>query len=209
MHILHIDSGLFPGQSISRQLSEQLVARLVEQNPGSRVSRRDLIAQAPAHLDATLLGAAAKPPAERSAFEKEQLALSQNLLDELFAADTVVIGAPMYNFGIPSQLKAWVDRIAQAGVTFRYTAEGPEGLLKGKKAYILSSRGGIYSEGPAAAFEHQESYLRTVLGFVGITDVQVIRAEGVNLGEDAKAQALAQASRAIATVDDVRQQAAA
>src|SRR5690606_19862865 len=159
MNILHLDSGLFAGQSVSRKLGAQLVERLQAQNPGSVVIHRDLIANAPAHLDGNLLLAGGKAVAERTPYEQEQLALTQQFLDELFAADVLVIGAPMYNFSIPSQLKAWIDRIAQAGKTFRYTADGPEGLVKGKKAYVVSSRGGVYSEGPAIAMEHQESYL--------------------------------------------------
>jgi FMN-dependent NADH-azoreductase len=198
MNILHLDSGLFAGQSVTRQLSAQLVERLQAQHAASQVVYRDLAASAPAHMDASLLMASGKPEAERTPQEREQLALTQQILDELFAADVLVIGAPMYNFSLPSQLKAWIDRISQAGTTFRYTADGPEGLVKGKKAYVVSSRGGIYSEGPAAAMEHQESYLLTVLAFVGITDVQVIRAEGVNLGEEPKAKALQNAKAQIA-----------
>jgi FMN-dependent NADH-azoreductase len=199
MNILHLDSGLFP-QSISRQLSAQLVERLLAQHPGSSVARRDLAAAPPAHLDGNILMAAGKPEAERNAFEREQLALTERLLDELFAADLLVVGAPMYNFNLPSQLKAWIDRVTQAGRTFRYTATGPEGLVKGKKAYVVSSRGGIYSAGPAMPMDHQETYLLMMLGFIGITDVQVIRAEGVLMGEDGKAKAVHDAERAIAAV---------
>jgi FMN-dependent NADH-azoreductase len=201
MNILHLDSGLFAGQSISRKLGAQLVQRLQAQHPGSSVVHRDLVTTAPAHLDGALLMAAGKPDAERSDFEREQLALTEQFLAELFAADVLVIGVPMYNFSLPSQLKAWIDRIAQAGKTFRYTSEGPEGLVQGKKVYLVSSRGGIYNAGtPAAAMEHQESYLLGMLGFMGLTDVQVIRAEGVNLGDEVKAKAVREAECAIATV---------
>jgi Acyl carrier protein phosphodiesterase len=190
MNILHLDSSLFNEGSVSRKLGAQLVQRLKALYPHTQVVHRDLAANPPAHLSAELLLAAGKPEAERTEYEREQLALTQQLLDELFAADFLVIGAPMYNFSIPSQLKAWIDRVAQAGKTFRYTADGPEGLVKGKKAYIISSRGGVYSEGPAAHMEHQESYLLAVLGFIGVTDVQIIRAEGVALGEEVKHKAL-------------------
>jgi FMN-dependent NADH-azoreductase len=200
MNILHLDSGLFAGQSVTRKLGAQLVQRLQAQHPGSNVVHRDLVTTAPAHLDGNLLLASGKPDAERTAFEREQLALTQNLLDELFAADVLVIGVPMYNFSLPSQLKAWIDRVAVSGKTFRYTSEGPEGLVKGKKAYVVSSRGGVYSAGPAAAMEHQESYLLTVLGFIGVTDVQVIRAEGVNMGEELKTKAVREAECEIAAV---------
>jgi FMN-dependent NADH-azoreductase len=144
MNILQLDSGLFAAQSHTRALAAKLVERLQSAQPGSMLVYRDLVQLAPAHLDATILLANGKPEAERSAFEQEQAALSQALLDELVAADVLVIGAPMYNFTIPSQLKAWFDRVLQAGKTFRYTANGAEGLMTGKRAYIVSSRGGIY-----------------------------------------------------------------
>ena len=117
----------------------------------------------------------------------------------------VVLGAPFYNFSIPTQLKAWIDRIVQPGRTFRYTADGPEGLAGGKTVVIVSSRGGVYSDSAAArSLEHQESYLHTVLGFIGVTDVRVVRAEGLGLGADAKAAALAQADGAIAALETAR-----
>ncbi len=122
-------------------------------------------------------------------------------MDELFAADILVIGAPMYNFSIPTPLKAWIDRIAIAGKTFRYTANGPEGLLKNKKAFIASARGSVYSAGsPAAAVEHQESYLIGLLAFLGVTDVTVVRAEGVAISADAKQAAIAGALEDIAAM---------
>ncbi|KFZ29990.1 FMN-dependent NADH-azoreductase [Pseudidiomarina atlantica] len=183
MSILHLDSGLFIEQSVSRKLSKQIVERIAKAD--DTVVYRDLVSNPVPHLDAETLLA-------------ENNELTQTLLDEVFAADTLVIGAPMYNFTIPTQLKAWLDRILKAGVTFKYTEQGPEGLLKGKKVYIASGRGGIYSEGAAAAMDHQESYLRNALGFVGITDITVIRAEGVNLGEEPRQQALAAADEAIA-----------
>lgn len=183
MKILHLDSGLFVEQSVSRKLSQQIVERIAQAE--DTVVYRDLVTNPIPHLDAETLLA-----------EKNEL--TQSLLDELFDADTLVIGAPMYNFTIPTQLKAWLDRILKAGVTFKYTEQGPEGLLQGKKVYIASGRGGIYSEGAAAAMDHQESYLRNALAFIGITDVTVIRAEGVNLGEAPRQQALAAANEAIA-----------
>ena len=198
MNILQLDSGLFAGQSLTRKLAAKLVERLQRRDPNSTLVYRDLTQHAPAHLDATILLAAGKAEGERSAFEQEQVTLSNTLLDELFAADVLVIGAPMYNFSIPGQLKAWLDRVLQSGKTFRYTANGPEGLVKGKRAYVVSSRGGIYSSGPTAAMEHQESYLLTALAFIGITDVQVIRMEGVAMGDEFKAKALQQAEAEVA-----------
>ncbi|MDN7127140.1 FMN-dependent NADH-azoreductase [Pseudidiomarina terrestris] len=185
MNILHLDSGLFLEQSVSRKLSQQIVSRITAEQ--DQVVYRDLVTDAIPHLDAETLLA-------------EQQPLTQTLLDELFAADVIVIGAPMYNFTIPTQLKAWLDRVLKAGVTFNYTEKGPVGLLQGKKVYIASGRGGIYSTGDAAAMDHQESYLRQALGFIGITDVQVIRAEGVNMGDEPRQQALQAADEAIAAL---------
>ena len=129
---------------------------------------------------------------------------SRAVLDEFLAADIIVLGVPMYNFSLPSQLKAWIDRVAVAGKTFRYTADGPEGLAKGKKVIIVSTRGGHYSAGPAAAMDHQESYLKTVLGFFGITDVEIVRAEGLNLSADSKVEAISEAERAISDRNSLR-----
>ncbi len=197
MNILHIQAGIFGDQSVSRQLSDKIVARLTAQNSSAQVTVRDLINTPINHLDAEILLAGGSAEADRSERQKSELALTETLLDELFAADVIVISAPMYNFSIPTQLKAWIDRIAQAGRTFRYTENGAEGLVLGKKVYIASARGGIYSEGPAAAMEHQESFLQGVLGFIGITDVTTVRAEGVNLGEEPRAAAIAAASNEI------------
>lgn len=200
MNILQIDSGIF-GQSVSRQLTQQLVDQLKRKNPAASVVVRDLVDQPVSHLDAEILMTGGTDEAQRSQRQQDELSTSEALLSEIFAADVLVIGAPMYNFTIPTQLKAWVDRIAQAGRTFRYTENGPEGLLKGKKAFIASARGGIYSEGAAVALEHQESYLKTVLAFIGITDVTVVRAEGVSMGDTARSQALASAGEEIAALN--------
>jgi FMN-dependent NADH-azoreductase len=198
MNILQIDSGLFTGQSVSRELTRQIVERLQQQHADASVTYRDLIANPVNHLDAEILLAGGADAAQRNARQQAELATTETLLEEVFAADVLVLGAPLYNFSIPTQLKAWVDRIAQAGRTFRYTENGPEGLLKGKRAIIASARGGVYSEGAAAAMEHQESYLKVLLGFIGITDVTIIRAEGVNMGDEKRAQAMSGASAEIA-----------
>lgn len=197
MNILHIQAGIFGDQSVSRQLSDKIVARLTSQNANATVVVRDLIGAPISHLDAEILLAGGTAEADRTERQVAELALTETLLAELFAADVIVISAPMYNFSIPSQLKAWVDRIAQAGRTFRYTEAGAEGLVLGKKVFIASARGGVYSEGPAAALEHQESFLNGVLAFIGITDVTTVRAEGVNLGEEPRAAAIAAASTEI------------
>ncbi|EKE82982.1 FMN-dependent NADH-azoreductase, partial [Idiomarina xiamenensis] len=141
---------------------------------------------------------AATEDAQRSDYQRQQLALTETLLDELFAADVLVIGAPMYNFTVPSQLKTWMDRVAQAGRTFKYTEQGPQGLLTGKRAYLVSGRGGIYSEGPAAGMDHQESLVKQFLAFIGITEVSTIRAEGVNLSPEQRQQSMQTAEQAVA-----------
>lgn len=198
MNILQIDAGLFAEQSVSRNLSKKIVTRLQEQNPDAQVILRDLIANPINHLDGEIIMAGGTEAAQRSERQQAELAITETLLDEVFNADVLVIGAPLYNFSIPSQLKAWVDRIAQAGRTFRYTENGPEGLLKGKRVIIASARGGVYSEGAAASMEHQESYLKTLLGFIGITDITIIRAEGVNMGDEKRTQAIRAADVKIA-----------
>jgi FMN-dependent NADH-azoreductase len=196
--ILHIDSSILGGYSVSRALSADIVARQLRLHPGSRVIRRDLVVDAALHLSdahiAVFQGGEVKSPALG-----EDLAVGGAYIDDLFAADIIVIGAPMYNFSIPSQLKGWIDRVCVAGRTFQYGANGPEGLLpKGKKVFIASTRGGVYTgNSPAAVLEHHESYLKGVLGFIGLTDVTVIRAEGLNLGEEPKATAIAQAKAQI------------
>lgn len=197
MQVLHINAGLFGDQSVSTQLSGQVVDRLTQHNAAVKVTSRDLAQQPVAHLNAEILMAPSVAEDERSELQQQELAVTEILLDELFAADVLVIGAPMYNFGIPSQLKAWVDRIAQSGRTFRYTENGPQGLLTGKRAYIASARGGFYSEGDMAAMDHQENYLKTLLAFVGITDVTIVRAEGVNISDSQREESLQSASHTI------------
>ena len=186
MKLLHIDSSALGDYSVSRQLTADTVAELKKQTPSLELHYRDLAAQPLAHWTP----AVADPTTAEAA-------LGNELLEEFLAADTVVLGAPMYNFGISSQLKAWIDRIAVAGKTFRYGAEGVEGLAKGKRLIIASSRGGQYVEGPFAAFDHQETYLRAVLGFLGITDISVVRAEGVALSDAKKAESLKVAKESI------------
>ncbi|WP_417684494.1 FMN-dependent NADH-azoreductase [Pseudidiomarina gelatinasegens] len=184
MNILHLDSGIFVDQSVSRKLSRDIVTHL-SQSSGVKVTHRDLVTNAVPHLDADTL------------LDNENT-LSAELIAEIQAADVLVIGAPMYNFTIPTQLKAWLDRVLKAGVTFKYTEQGPVGLLTGKTAYIASGRGGIYSQGDAAALDHQESYLRNALAFIGITDVHVVRAEGLNMGDEPRQKGLSEAEEAIA-----------
>jgi FMN-dependent NADH-azoreductase len=199
--ILHIDSSILAGYSVSRALTAEVVAKELALHPDARVIRRDLVAEPALHLSdahiAVFQGGAAP-----SAALGQDLALGGAYIDDLFAADIIVIGAPMYNFSVPSQLKGWIDRVCVAGRTFQYGPNGPQGLLpEGKKVVIASTRGGVYTgDSPAAALEHHESYLRGVLGFVGLTDVTIIRAEGLNLGEETKAAAIAGAKAQIASL---------
>lgn len=197
MKILHVNAGLFGDNSVSTQLSGKVVARLQKENPSATVIHRDLASDPVSHLDAEILMAASTDEQDRSERQQQELAVTEQLLEDIFAADILVLGAPMYNFAIPSQLKAWVDRIAQAGRTFRYTENGPEGLLTGKRAFIASARGGFYAEGEASALDHQESYLKTVFGFVGISDITVVRAEGVNISDSQREESIQAASKDI------------
>jgi FMN-dependent NADH-azoreductase len=198
MNILQIDSSILGGYSVSRSLVTEIVARELALHPGASVVRRDLAAAPTPHLSGAHIAAFQGAEVTDAAFGAD-LAIGGTYIDELFAADIIVIGSPMYNFSVPSQLKAWIDRVLVAGRTFRYGPNGPEGLLPaGKKVIVASTRGGIYTGGsPAAALDHQEAYLRGVLAFIGLTDVTVIRAEGLNLGDEPKAAAIAQARQQI------------
>lgn len=194
MKILHVDSSILFGDSVSRRLTAEIVAALTAKAPQATVSRLDLAAEPVGHLTAAHLGAAQGAPVP-AALEAD-VAAGRKALGAFMEADVVVIGAPMYNFSVPSQLKAWVDRLAVAGVTFRYSEKGPEGLCGGKKVIVASSRGGVFSAGsPIAALDHQESYLTAFFGFLGITDVTFVRAEGVAMGPEAKAASIEAAVR--------------
>ena len=200
MQLLHIDSSLLGTNSASRALSAEIVAKQIALHPGINVVRRDLAADAASHLSSAHLAAWQGAAIEDDVLGAD-LAKGGAYLDELLAADIIVIGAPMYNFSIPSQLKAWIDRVVVAGKTFRYGANGAEGLLKNKKVFIASSRGNVYAAGsPAAAFEHHESYLTGVLAFIGLTDVTIVRAEGLAFGPEAKEAAMLKARANIAAM---------
>ncbi len=198
MKLLHIDSSILSANSVSRQLTKDTVAQWVNTHPGTTVEYLDLAVDTPSHLSADSLGFRAPAGAEQTDVQKRENAISEALVTQFLAADVIVVGAPLYNFSIPSQLKAWVDRIAQAGRTFTYTATGPKGLAGGKTVIVASTRGGVYSTNDwGRAAEHQESYLQTVFGFLGITDVRFVRAEGVAMGEAKKAEALNEAANSI------------
>ncbi|RUL79708.1 FMN-dependent NADH-azoreductase [Dyella choica] len=188
MKLLHLDASSLGSHSVSRELSAAVVDQLAREYPSLQITYRDLSAHPLPHWTPVM-------DAQSSAAQ-----LGQAVMDEFLEADILVIGAPMYNFGIPSQLKAWIDRIVVAGKTFRYTEAGPEGLAGGKRVIIASSRGGVYSTGPAAGLDFQENYLRAVLGFIGIDDLQFIRAEGVNLSAEHKVKAIATARHSIGSL---------
>ena len=188
-------------RSFSRKLGAKVLSELQVKFPGSILKTRDLAAQPLPHLSARTLGAFFTPPEQRTPELVAAAAESDAAIAELKAADIVVIGAPMWNFGIPSSLKAWIDHVARAGHTFKYGANGPEGMLDpAKKVIIVSSRGGVYSAGPMAAMDFQEDYLRSVLGFLGLRDISFVRTEGVALGEDAAKSAVQAAESHVAEV---------
>ncbi len=190
MKLLHIDASILGANSASRQVSGAVVNKLRKTTPGIEVAYRDLAAQPLLHLSGEHLAAAQGATPESPAVLGD-VAASQAALNEFLAADIVVIGAPMYNFTIPSQLKAWIDRIVVAGKTFRYGAAGPEGLAGSKRVIIAISRGGFYGAGtPAAALEHLETYLRAVFAFIGVTDLEIIVAEGLQIGAEQRAKAM-------------------
>ncbi len=190
MQLLHIDSSILGANSVSRKLTASTVQAWVASHPGTVVSYLDLASDAPAHLAADALGFRTGQAASTEAQRREN-AVSEALVSQFLAADVVVMGAPLYNFTVPTQLKAWIDRIAQIGRTFKYTDTGAVGLAGGKTVIVALSRGGVYSTSDAGrAMEHQETYLQTIMGFMGITDVQFVRAEGVAMGDAARAKAL-------------------
>jgi FMN-dependent NADH-azoreductase len=197
MKLLHIDSSVLGPHSVSRKVSAAIVDRLRQTTPGLDVIYRDLTTTPLSHLSGSHL-AAAQGAATPDAAIQQDLATGQAVLSEFLAADIVVLGAPMYNFTIPSQLKAWIDRIVVGGKTFKYGAGGPEGLAGNKRVIVAISRGGFYGAGtPAAALEHLESYLRGVFGFIGVTKLEFISADGVQVGPEHREKALASALEAV------------
>jgi FMN-dependent NADH-azoreductase len=202
-NILAIHSSLSSENSISNQLVDQTVAALQQNAPHSKVVLRDLAVSSIPHLDAdALTGIRGEPSSEAQAAAR---ALSEELVSELKAADVLVIGAPMYNFGIPTSLKSWFDYVLHPGITFQYSSAGPKGLLTGKRAIVVLSRGGFFSDGPAKSMDSQEPHLRTLLWFMGITDVTFILAERLASGAQAQEAALSSAARQISqTVENLK-----
>ena len=183
MQILQIISSIRGAESFSTQLSQGIIDKLLAAHPGSTVAVRNLATHPFPHLEEAHLQAYFAPAESRSPEQQEAVRHSDEAIAQVLAADVLVIGVPFYNFSIPSSLKSWLDHLTRAGVTFRYTPTGPEGLITGKKAYLAVASGGVYSEGPMQAHDFAAPYLRLVLSFLGISDVTVARAEGVKLPE--------------------------
>ena len=197
MKILQINSSARSAGANTTRLADTITARLKAANPAAVVELRDLAANPHPVLDEAALGALFTPAEQRTPEQAARVALDDALIAQVQSADAIVLGVPMYNFGVPVQLKTWIDAIARAGVTFRYTENGPEGLLKGKKVYVALARGGIYRDTPA---DSQVPYLKGVLGFLGMTDVEFIYAEGLAMGPESADKAFAAAEAAIGAV---------
>ena len=200
-HILLIQSSSNLASSVSRDLSETYVKDYKAAHPDATVTERDLVATPVPHLGVDLLGGFFGKPEALTEAQKTALALSDTLVGEIEAASLIVIGVPMYNFSIPSALKAWIDHVIRAGRTFHYTAEGPKGLVTGKKVVLFLAAGGVYSDGPYKPYDFQETYLRAILGFIGLTDVTVVRAEGLALGPESATKAVADARAKLAALN--------
>lgn len=193
-NILVITASIFGQNGQSSQLVNQTLDKLTRQHPDATVTLRDLAKNPVPHLDAERFGAFLAAQGEPTADQADVLAFSDALIDELKQADAVILGVPMYNLGVPSVLKAYFDHIARAGITFRYTENGPEGLLADRPVYVLAARGGIYA---GTANDSQTPFLRSFLGFLGLNSVEFVYAEGLNMGDDQKTSALDQAGTEI------------
>jgi FMN-dependent NADH-azoreductase len=199
MKLLHVDSSVLGTNSVSRQLTAEVVAEYRAAHPDTTVQYLDLAVDTPNHFTADALGIKTGAQAQPTEPQSRENAVSEKLVSQFLDADVIVVGAPLYNFTIPTQLKAWIDRLAQMGRTFKYTDKGPVGLATGKTMIVVSSRGGAYSTSEGGrAMEHQESYLKVVFSFMGVTDVRIVRAEGLAMGDAAKAAALAEARAQVA-----------
>lgn len=198
MKLLQIDTSILGEQSVSRQLTSSVIGKLSAAYPGAEIIHHDFALEPIPHLsDAEFLAWQGVEPNNETA--QQRVARNTQYLEEFLSSDIVVIGAPMYNFSFPSQLKAWLDRLSVAGKTFRYTENGPQGLIEGKRVIIASSRGGVYPEGsPAEALDYQETYIKAFFNFIGVTDITFVRAEGIAFGPEARQAALDNAAAQIA-----------
>lgn len=183
--------------SVSTRVARKLVEKLHAALPGSVVVTRDLVENALPHIDPNFVTALATPTTGLPAEQKAALTLSDSVVEEVLTADTIVIGAGIINFSIPSTLKAWLDHLARSGRTFRYTENGSEGLIKNKKVYVIVASGGVYSGGPASALDHAVPYLMSMLKFLGMDDVEVIRIEGLAMGSEVQQEALTKAQKRV------------
>jgi FMN-dependent NADH-azoreductase len=197
MNILQINSSIFSGNGQSSALADEFVTRFRAQNPGARVTVRDLAADPVPHLDAARFRAFLAKPEERTPAQQAVVDYSDLLIDELRRADVVVLGLPLYNFGLPSTLKAYFDHVGRAGATFKYTEKGPVGLLTGKKVYVFAARGGLYAGTPN---DTQTPFIRAFLAFIGLSDIEFVYAEGLAISEASKQQGIARARAAIHTL---------
>jgi FMN-dependent NADH-azoreductase len=199
--LLFIKSSILGGDSKSSEIAQEFVEAWRNAHPGAEVVARDLGKAPVSHLALDHLGALMTPADRRSHEQVQNVATADAMISELEEADIIVIASPMYNFSISTNLKAWIDHVVRAGRTFRYTAEGrPEGLLKNKEVVVVTGRGGIYSEGPMAGLDFQEPYLRTILGFIGLTNIRFIHVEGLRINPDVAAKGLAKARAAVREV---------
>lgn len=192
-NILLIQSSPRGLDSYSQKVSRFIVGDLEVHYPGANVVVRDLAQNPPPHVGQAFVGGASTGPEQRTPEQTKALALSDVLIDELLAADVIVLAVPMHNFGPPSTLKAWIDHVVRIGRTVSYSQKGPEGMLKGKRVILVLARGGVYSDGPAKPLDFQEPYLRAVLGFIGLTDIDVVRVEGVAMSAIGPEKAVASA----------------
>ena len=198
MNILVINSSAAGRDSVSRVLVADAVSKLLEVEPNAKVTHRDLGESPPPHLIVETINGVRGTAATENEFAARRL--SDEFIGELKAADTVVIGAPMYNFSVPTTLRAWFDHVLRPGATFSYADGAPRGLLGGKRVIVIESRGGLYTDGPAKAFDFQEPYLRQLLGFMGITDVTFVHAEKIGYGPEARSASIEQAKAKISEV---------
>lgn len=187
--------------SYSTRLARSLVEALAARHPNARIVVRDLAKEPLPHIGPDFVAGLAAPAEQRTVAQSAAIALSDEIVAEVLAADVIVIASAMINFGLASTLKTWFDHLLRAGMTFRYTEQGPEGLVQGKKAYIVEARGGIYSQGPMQVADFQEPHLRQLLSFIGITDIETLRVEGVSLGADLAEKAFADALAQIPRID--------
>ena len=198
-NLLQLNTSLYSEGGQSSRLASEFVAAWAARNPGAAVTTRDLAREPVPHLTGERFQAFIAKPEERTLAQQAIVAESDALVAELARADAIVLGLPLYNFGVPSTLKAYFDHVARTGVTFRYTAQGPVGLLTGKKAYVFATRGGLYAGTPG---DTQTAYVRQFLGFLGITDVEFVYAEGLAISEESKAAAIARAQQTLARLGE-------